>query len=92
MNELLPGILQKRKNRAIAIIMGVKERDVDKHLDAMTANKLRKVVLDQFNDFYDLCLDVMTSLDNGEVVLNEEWLTKLDELHSAFVKNGAGRA
>ena len=90
MNEVLQDVLQKRKNKAIGSVLGVKEREIDPHVSAMASQKLRKVVLDQFNAFYDLCVDVMSSLDTGEVVLNEEYLAKLDEVHSAIVKNGNG--
>lgn len=86
MQEVLTDFLQKRKNRSIAIIMAVKERECDPSLSAMQSQKLRKVVLDQLNDFYDTCVDVMASLDTGEVILNEGYLQKLDELHEVVVK------
>lgn len=90
MQDVLIDFLQKRKNRSIAIIMSVKERECDSDLNAMASQKLRKVILDQLNEFYDTCIDVMGSLDTGEVVLNENYLEKLDELHSAIVVNGKG--
>lgn len=86
MQQVLSDVLSKRKDRAIAIILGVKERECDKHLPPEVSSKLRKVVLDQLNEFYDLCLDVMRSLDTGEVVLNESYMTKLDEIHDALVR------
>lgn len=91
MSELLEDILAKRRDRAIGIVLGVKERECDKYLPPEVSKKLRKVVLDQLNEFFDLTLDVMRSLDNGDVVLNERYLEMLSELHSVVVGNGNGR-
>lgn len=85
MQPQLEAMLSRRKDRAIAIILGTKERDCDPHLPPAAQQKLRKVVLDQLNDFYEMCRDVMASLDTGEVTLNEEYLRKIDELHHTIV-------
>lgn len=81
MQQLLSDILAKRRDRAIAIVLGVKERECDPYLSAEASHKLRKVVLDQLNDFHDLCLDVMRSLDTGDIHLNEVYMQKLDSIH-----------
>jgi hypothetical protein len=85
MQPVLMEFLANRRDRACAIILGVKERECDKQLSPDARAKLRKVVLDQLNDFYDVAMDIMKSLDSGETVLNEEWLSKLDEIHMAVV-------
>lgn len=58
-------ILKKRRDRTIAIILGVKEREIDPLLAGSVGDRashaLRKVVLDQINDFYDMALDVASS-------------------------------
>jgi hypothetical protein len=59
-------ILKKRRDRAIAIILSVKEREVDPLLAGQADGDkalrvLRKAVLDQMNDFYDMALDVASS-------------------------------
>lgn len=81
MQQLLGDILAKRRDRAIAIVLGVKERECDAHLPPEASRKLRKVVLDQLNDFHDLCVDVMRSLDTGDIHLNEVYMQKLDSIH-----------
>lgn len=81
MQEALADLLKRRRDRAIAIVLTIKERDCDSHLPPEVRKKLRKVVLDQFNEFYDLVLDLMSSLDSGDVVLNEAYLSKLDCVH-----------
>lgn len=86
MQDALADLLRRRKDRAIAIILGVKEREADHMLPPEVQRKLRKVVLDALNDYYEMTLDVMGSLDTGEVVLNGEYLAKIDELHDTLVR------
>jgi hypothetical protein len=83
-HQLVGEILAKRRDRAIAIVLGVKEREADRHLPPEARQKLRKVVLDQFNDLHDLCIDLVRSLDTGQVALNEEYLHRLDDLFDAI--------
>jgi hypothetical protein len=91
MQQALTDLLHRRKQRAIAIVLGVMERECGQQVPAMAQQKLRKVILDQFNDLHDVCVDVMGSLDTGEVALNEAYLERLDEIHAAVVGNGNGR-
>lgn len=85
MESTLTDLLARRRDRAIAIILRVKEQECDAYLSQDSSQKLRKVVLDQMNAFYDVCADVVNSLDNGGAVLNEHWLRKIDELHDHVV-------
>lgn len=91
MQDVLSDLLKKRKDRAIAIVLGVKEREVDPLLKGhpqgrAASDKLRKVVLDQLNELHELCLDLFGSLDTGEVILNEDYLKKLDQIHTVVVR------
>lgn len=88
MNQTALSIMERRRNKAIAVILGMKEREVDPHLPNHLREKLRKVVLDQVNDYHELCLDVIRSLDTGEVTLNEVYLEMISDLHEAVVTNG----
>lgn len=85
MQPVLSDVLARRRDRAIAIILGLKERECDQHLPRDASQKLRKAVLDQFNEFYDISVDMMRSLDTGEVSLNEDYversLAMLDDIH-----------
>lgn len=92
MQAAIEDLLRKRKDRAIAIILSTKERECDKDLTAMASQKLRKVVLDQLNDFYEMCRDVMDSLDTGDVTLNDQYLEKIDELHATLVVRADGNS
>lgn len=83
-------LVNRRKDRAIAIILRLKEADCDPHLPPAARVKLRKVILDQLNDFSELVLDIVQSMDDGHSVVNEKWIEKLDEMHQV-VMNGAGR-
>lgn len=95
MQNTLRELLERRRNKAIAVILGTKERECDKHLPMEASMKLRKAVLDQLNEFHDFVADVLDSLDNGDVVLNDHYMQKLDEVHAAVVlsssSNGNGR-
>jgi len=83
----LQEVLHRRKQRCIATILGIKEREVDEFISAETQAKLRKVILDEINDFYDIALDLLNSVDNGNVTINQLWLDKLDELYNHVVVN-----
>lgn len=85
MESTLTDLLARRRDRAIAIMLRVKEQECDRHLPMDASMKLRKVVLDQMNSFYDVCADIVNSLDSGGAVLNEHWLQKIDELHDHVV-------
>jgi hypothetical protein len=85
MQTALKDLLEKRRNRVIASILSVKERECDPQLTEASSHKLRKVVLDQVNEWHSLVLDILGSLDTGDVVLNEDYMHKIDELHDAIV-------
>lgn len=80
-------ILKKRRDRAIAIVLNVKEREIDpllaEDVDGSKASKLlRKVILDQFNDFCDIALDVASSGDVTNFEFNPEvWQRKINDIH-----------
>lgn len=85
-------LLRRRKDRAIAIALKVKERDVDPILlkqpgGERASRMLRKVILDVINDFYADALDVAKSGEAANFWFNDEvWerrfmalFAKLDE-------------
>lgn len=82
-------LVERRKDRAIAIILRMKESECDEFLPAAVRIKLRKVILDQLNDLADVMFDVIKSLDAGDVILNEMYLEKILEMHAAVVTRGA---
>ncbi len=86
MNATLVDLLSKRRDRAIAIILRCKEQEIDRFIPMDESMKLRKVILDQVNSFADLATDLINSLsDNSDVVLNDLWLEKLDDIYEAVV-------
>lgn len=87
MQTVMNDVLSRRRDRCIAIILGVKERECDSALTPHASAKLRKVILDQLNEYHDFVMDVCKSLDtNDEVVLNEYYLDKIDEIHGALFR------
>lgn len=83
MQSVLVEMMARRRDRCIAVILGLKERECDQYLAKDASEKLRKVILDQVNDLYAFNLDICNSLDQPDegVVLNEYHLNRLDEIH-----------
>lgn len=86
MQDALAAVLAKRKDRTLAVILGVKEREIDQFLPHDAQRRLRKAILDGVNDFYEMVVDVMGSLDSGDVVLNQAYLDKIDEMYDHVVR------
>jgi hypothetical protein len=92
-DDVVADLITRRKDKAIAAILGVKEREGDPFLPEPARRALRKVVLDQLNDLTSLVLDLvgaLTTAQDGTVVLNELYLTKIAEIHEAVTANGNG--
>ena len=85
MQDVVRDLLAKRRDRVIATILGTKERDCDRYLPRDVQQRLRKVVLDQVNEYFELCCDVLRSFEGEGVVVNDLWLQKLDEIHAAVI-------
>lgn len=83
MQPVLTDVLARRRDRSIAIILGLKERECDSYLPRDASVKLRKAVLDQFNEFFDFAVDILRSYDSADEgpVLNDIYLEKLDIIH-----------
>lgn len=86
MQEPIRKLLTKRKNRAIAIILSTKEELCDEFLPESSSLALRKVVLDQLNEFYDMCLDVVGQDTGDELSVNEIWLERLEQIYDYVAK------
>lgn len=82
MEKGIKDLLDRRKNRSIAIIMAAMEESAYEYLPEDVASSIRKVTLDQINDFYNLVLDVLNSMDNSNVALNKYYLDILEDIHS----------
>lgn len=78
--DMVGDMLAKRRDRAIATILRVKETDCDKFLPVEAQRRLRKVVLDEVNDFFALCTDLMLSME-GNGIMNELYLKKIEAMH-----------
>lgn len=92
-DDVVTDLINRRRDKAIAAILGVKEREADPHLPEGAKRALRKVVLDQLNDLVGLVQDLvgaLTTAQDDTVVLNELYLTKIAEIHEAVTTNGNG--
>lgn len=84
-----PGVkelIDKRCRRSIAVVLGVKEREVDRYLPPEVQVKLRKVLIDTFNDFSNVVWDVVESFEGTQVLVNDIWIEKLEEIYAAVVE------
>lgn len=79
-------LIERRKDRAIAIILRLKESECDQFLPAATRVKLRKIILDQLNDLSDVVIDVLRASTSDNVVVNEFWVEKLMEVHAVVTR------
>ncbi len=79
MDDSLRDLLARRKNRTLAIMLTEKEFIVDPHVPPDAARKMRKVILDQVNDYHDFCVDVLEAKDGG-MQINLLALEKLEEI------------
>lgn len=77
-------LIEKRCKRAIAVILGMKEREVDKHLPPEVSFRLRKVVIDTLNEFATMAIDVL-DCSTTPSILNELANERLAEIHAAVV-------
>lgn len=74
-------LLARKRNRALAIILSTKERECDDFLTDEASYKLRKVILDQVNEYYEYTADIIEALTSGaEIAVNEYYLEKILEL------------
>ena len=80
MNLAMKNALTKRKDRSIAILLGVKERELDKFLPEDVQRAYRKLVLDQVNDLYEFAIDLLNSEEDG-IIINQLYLDKIDEIY-----------
>jgi spore coat polysaccharide biosynthesis predicted glycosyltransferase SpsG len=81
MNEKI--FLGKRRDRAIATILSFKERECDNYLPVEVSTALRKLLLDEINDLCELAFDL---IENDSVVINEEFMTRFEELYDKVLE------
>lgn len=87
MDEAIRSLIEKRCRRTITAILSAKERDLDGYVPAEAGAAFRKTVLDSVNDFHNFILDILRSLDDGSVQLNDIYLKKIDEMYE-LLSNG----
>lgn len=83
MDDGMRVLLGRRKNRTLAIMLAEKDDMVETgRLDEDAGEDLRKVILDQVNDFHDFCVDWLEASDYG-MVTNQLALDRLVEILKA---------
>lgn len=78
--DLAEKILFRRKQATCASLLSFKESFVDEFLPKEISAKLRTEILDQINNLYESCLDVIESSDGSFVIVNELFKERYDGL------------
>ena len=87
MNSPYSKLIDKRKDRVIAIILAFKDRELDQFLPDELSSRLRKIVLDQINDFCDFCVDIVGRTESNNIP-NEHYFVRLEKkLEELFINN-----
>ncbi len=73
--EALEDIAARRRDRCLAAILAVRD-EVDPHLPDQLGRKLRKVILDQVNDLTETLVDLLKTVADDRIVVNEYWLER----------------
>lgn len=73
-------VVKRRRNKALATILDAKEQFIDPAVDPVTAEHLRKVILDEVNGLCEIVFAVMESVAKSDVAVNQLYFTKLDEV------------
>lgn len=76
--------LAKRTKKSIAILMSYKERQCDQYLPKEISQELRKVILDEMNDLANVASDLISE----DIIWNEEFYEKFDQIHKAVIDKG----
>lgn len=82
--DLVKAMIGKRRDKSIAIILSVKDKECDPYLTEEASKDLRKAVLDQINDLCDLACDLLDSVASEDLILNETYLKKIDAMHEVL--------
>ncbi len=81
MNEGLKDLLGRRRDRCLARILNAKD---EFEADRYDGREFRKVILDEFNDFYNMALDVIKSIDDESVVVNRDFYDRVERIYDAI--------
>lgn len=84
--DQIESLLARRRDAAIRSILRTKELEADQYLPVEVSQRLRKVVLDELNEMHQLCIELVKAHQSPLVEINQYWLDKLEEIHSAVVK------
>lgn len=72
--------LGRRRDRAIATLLGFKEKECDQYLPPDVQARLRKEILDQVNELVDTAFDLLGS------GMNQVYMDRLDEIYEAVTR------
>ncbi len=89
MQPPIEDILARRRDRTLSYLLGYKENEIDKHLPAEVRASFRRCIVKAIHEYHDLVIDVLSSVDQGQTVVNELYLDKLEDIRQLIVSNGS---
>lgn len=72
--------VKKRRDRVLATILSYKEINVDRYLPQAERENLRRIILNNVNDFNDLVLDMLKATAEPHVETNQLYLDAMKSL------------
>lgn len=72
--------VKKRRDRVLATILSYKEANVDRYLPQVERENLRRIILNNVNDFNDLVLDMLKATAEPQVEVNQLYLDAMKSL------------
>lgn len=86
-NDFIEDMMCKKRDKICAIILSVKDKQCNQYLTDESSVALRKVVLDQVNDFCDYALDLIEASETDDIL--NELIFKIDDIHKKV--SGVGK-
>ena len=80
--------LTAARDRTLAVILRYKDDFADVHLPDNVSARLRQIILEEVNRFYDAAQNLVDDAQPG-YVLNELYFEKIQEIHAAVVPDAA---
>lgn len=71
--------IERRRDKAIAVILRTKEDECDRFLPSDVSSSFRKKILDEINEYHEVSMEIL-KFSLGSSVVNDVYIEKLVEL------------
>lgn len=85
-SDFVRSMLIERRKRLVGSVMVYLERQVYPKLSKPEQAQLRDKIMVEVGAYHDVCLDILkASVDDGTIIVNEEALRLLQDIHGKVV-------